>query len=187
MQFLESVLEELGMEEPQAESAGQPQAEPSAELSVIRNPGELLKDASGEPLSKPLKDGPRRNRGWFPPGVSGNPAGRGYKRVPTMAEKVKAWDGKGLCPVCSREIPPKSGRLMQESLSEEALRRCLANSLDSPYVLTLPGDARIVAVELDPAGGVVVIYRSEQFKPVQAEGPIPKLSRHHFGQRARSW
>jgi hypothetical protein len=133
-------------------------------------------------------DTKERNRGWFRKGDHRiNRLGRGLKRVLTLAEKVKAWDGNGPCPVCSREIPPKSGRLMKESLPEQELRRCLANSLNCPYVLTLPDDARIVAVELDPAGEVVFLYCSEQFKAVPAEGPIPALTRHHFGVRSRSW
>ena len=131
----------------------------------------------------------KQNAGWFRPGDKRiNRQGRALKREPTLAEKVEAWDRQGPCPVCD-SVPrqPKSGRLMQVCVREELVRRGL--SFDAPHMLTLPEDAKIVAVEPDAAGdGWIVIYRSEKFKVVQAGEPIPKLTWHYHGQMgARSW
>jgi hypothetical protein len=132
----------------------------------------------------------RKNRGWFRRGDPRiNRLGRGLKRVPTLAEKVRAWDGQSACPVCSQEPPPKGGQIMTLSVSFGDLRERLsfASSL-CPYVLTLPSDAHIVAVEMDPKGGMRVTYRSKEFKPVQVGEPIPELIRHVLGlKNGRSW
>src|SRR5262249_59278849 len=94
-------------------------------------------------LAEPTGNHKRKNRGSFQPGDARiNRLGRRLKRVPTLDEKIKAWDGKRPCPRCGREPLPKSGRLMQELVREESLRRCLANLLDPPYVLSLPGDVQ---------------------------------------------
>jgi hypothetical protein len=131
----------------------------------------------------------KANRGSFKPGDHRiNRRGRAVRRVPTLAERVEAWGGNGPCPVCGRESPPKSGRLMQQVLSEKELRARLTSvGHDSPYVVHLPDDAQIVAIELNPVRGVVVTFRSERFKPVVGGEPIRELGRSHFGERPKWW
>jgi hypothetical protein len=142
-------------------------------------------DAKG--VKEPAK---RSNRGWFKAGDERiNVLGRGLKRKPTLAEKAESWDGKEPCPVCGREPLPKSGRLMQHAVSEKELRGRLAMTThDCAYLLTLPDDARIVAVELDPVRGEVFTYESEQFKALREGQPIPELRRHVQGMlHPQSW
>jgi hypothetical protein len=132
----------------------------------------------------------RSNSAWFVKGDTRiNRKGRGLRRVPTLAERVENWDGLRACPVCGREPTPKSGRLMRLTVSEKELRDRLAGvTFDCPYLLTLPVDAGIVAVELDPVRGAVFTYHSEEFKLVRAEESTPELHRHVQGMlRPRSW
>jgi len=132
----------------------------------------------------------RANCAWFVKGGTRiNRKGRGLKPVPTLVERVKTWDGQRACPVCGREPTPKSGRLMRLTVSEKELRgRLAAVTFDCAYLLTLPDDARIVVVDLDPVRGAIFTYHSEEFKPVHAEEPIPELCRHVQGlKRPRSW
>src|SRR5947207_2950482 len=84
--------------------------------------------------AKPAK----RNRGWFRRGDTRiNQLGRALRRVPTLTEKVKKWDGQAACPVCERKPSPKSGQVMQLSLSERELRgRLTLVTFDCAYELT---------------------------------------------------
>jgi hypothetical protein len=141
-----------------------------------------------EPANPELSRKP--NRGRFrraDPRI--NRAGRGLYREPSVAEKVEAWGGKGPCPACGMESAPKSGRLMQQILSEKELRQRLTmTTADSSYVVHLPDDAQILGIELDAERGVVVVtFRSEKFKPVAAGEPIRELDRAHFGQPPKWW
>ncbi len=131
-----------------------------------------------------------RNRGRFRKGDHRiNRLGRALRRVPTLAEKVEKWDRQGPCPACDRQPAPRTGPLMKQILSEKELRQRLTMTTpDSSYVVHLPDDAKIVAIELDAAQGVVVVtYCSERFRPVAAGEPIKELVRAHFGQQPKWW
>jgi hypothetical protein len=71
------------------------------------------------PGSNPKATKKRSNRGLFRKGDPRiNRQGRALKRVPTLAERLKAWDGKGTCPACGRGVPvelPRSAATQQST------------------------------------------------------------------------
>jgi hypothetical protein len=139
----------------------------------------------GQEGKKPTKK--PRNRGQFRPGDARiNRLGRGLKRVPSLAERVKAWDRRGPCPACAQTPPPKTGRIATLFANEERLRRALSSGYQDSYSLDLPDDARIIAFEpaLARAGFVLTLY-SERFTPVQAGQPIPELAWQLPGQQSK--
>src|SRR5262245_37441114 len=136
-----------------------------------------------EPANNP-KAAEKRNRAWFKPGDTRiNRTGRPRKaRVPTPEE---ASGSKRPCPFCGRSPLPHTGRHRTLLVDEEQIRGCLTGECQDRGRVNLPKDARIVAMEPDPAGkGFLITFCSEKFSPVQAEESIPQLVWSQFGQRA---
>src|SRR5262249_4701348 len=129
-----------------------------------------------------------RNRGQFRPGDARiNRLGRGLKRVPSLEERVKAWDGRGPCPTCARTPPPKTGGIATVFVQEERLRLSLCGTYCSDsYWTDLPDDARIIAIEPVPTrAGFVLTFYSERFAPVLAGQPVPELAWQLPGQQSK--
>jgi hypothetical protein len=134
----------------------------------------MNEQANGQALAGDPQAVRKRNRGWFQPG-DGRINRMGRPRGPERAAR-RAQAGK---PVC--------GRVRILFVPDDDLRRSLSSNLH-PWLINLPKDFRIVAVDRDPnrKGFVMTIY-SENFREIGEGEQIPEFKPAYNGLKWRTW
>jgi hypothetical protein len=123
--------------------------------------------------------------------VNGNsepgPANRGWFRRgdPRINRRGRPRNGVTAAPRQQTEKKPLSGQLKRLSVPVSDLRVRLARE-KGPWMVNLPNDFRIVALELDPVQQMIVLtIHSQVFQAVQEDEEIPWFSPEYHGLKWR--